>query len=309
MNLSQLYYFRKLADLQHYAKAAKELYITQPSLSNAISSLENELGVSLFQRTGRNIQLTKCGQEFLEYVEAGLDRIDKGVDIMKEYAGTSEGGKVDLGCIITVQTDYVPRLITRFKFETGTNATFNVREAASLPLMQDLKDGIYDVVFASKSDSDPLLSYVPILTQQVVIAMNSSSPLAKKEFIVPEDLKRHSLISYSDDIPLGKSVKALLEKLNINKISYNYLDESILAGFAMHGIESAVMLDTFFLKSVDGIEVRPLYNNSEEKKTFHHRIYMVHDQRNYHPRCVDHFIDYVVDTHAHKDDPNQIYID
>ena len=61
MNLSQLYYFRKLAELQHYAKAAKELYITQPSLSNAISSLEQELGVSLFQKTGRNIHLTKYG--------------------------------------------------------------------------------------------------------------------------------------------------------------------------------------------------------------------------------------------------------
>lgn len=63
MNLSQLYYFRKLAELQHYAKAAKELYITQPSLSNAISSLEQELGVSLFQKTGRNIHLTKYGGE------------------------------------------------------------------------------------------------------------------------------------------------------------------------------------------------------------------------------------------------------
>ncbi|MGI6104701.1 MAG: LysR family transcriptional regulator [Raoultibacter sp.] len=309
MNLSQLYYFRKLADLQHYAKAAKELYITQPSLSNAISSLENELGVSLFQRTGRNIQLTKCGQEFLDYVEAGLDRIDKGVDIMKEYAGTSEGGKVDLGCIITVQTDYVPRLITRFKFETGTSATFNVREDPSLPLMHDLKDGIYDVIFASKSDTDPLLSYTPILTQQVIVAMNSSSPLAKKEYIVPEDLRGHSLISYSDTIPLGKAVKEMLDKLNVGRINYNYLDESILAGFAMHGVEAAVMLDTFFLKSVDGIEVRPLVNNLKEKKTFHHRIYMIHDQRNYHPRCVDHFIDYVVESHSLKEDPSKIYID
>ena len=44
MNLSQLYYFRKLAQLQHYTKAAKELYITQPSLSDSISSLEQELG-------------------------------------------------------------------------------------------------------------------------------------------------------------------------------------------------------------------------------------------------------------------------
>ena len=67
MNLSQLYYFRKLAELQHYTRAAKELFITQPTLSGSISSLEQELGVSLFQKAGRNVELTKYGSEFLGY--------------------------------------------------------------------------------------------------------------------------------------------------------------------------------------------------------------------------------------------------
>ena len=92
MNLSQLYYFRKLAELQHYAKAAKELYITQPSLSNAISSLEQELGVSLFQKTGRNIHLTKYGAEFLAYVTLGLVQIGTGIAIRTNYAGSGDGG-------------------------------------------------------------------------------------------------------------------------------------------------------------------------------------------------------------------------
>ena len=64
MNLQQLYYFRKLAEVQHYTKAAKALYITQPSLSDSISSLESELSVALFQKKGRGIELTKYGQEF-----------------------------------------------------------------------------------------------------------------------------------------------------------------------------------------------------------------------------------------------------
>ena len=50
MNLQQLYYFRKLAEVQHYTEAAKALYITQPSLSDSIASLEHELSVSLFQK-------------------------------------------------------------------------------------------------------------------------------------------------------------------------------------------------------------------------------------------------------------------
>ncbi len=57
MNLAQLRYFQKLADLQHYSQAAKELNIAQPSLSSSISSLEKELGIPLFQKVGRNVRL------------------------------------------------------------------------------------------------------------------------------------------------------------------------------------------------------------------------------------------------------------
>lgn len=64
MNLYHLRYFITLAHLEHYTKAAEKLMITQPSLSSAISSLEKELGVSLFEKEGRNVVLTKCGKMF-----------------------------------------------------------------------------------------------------------------------------------------------------------------------------------------------------------------------------------------------------
>lgn len=206
MNLSQLYYFRKLAELQHYAKAAKELYITQPSLSNAISSLEQELGVSLFQKTGRNIHLTKYGAEFLAYVNKGLEQIDKGIAIMKNYAGTGDGGKIDLGCIITVQTDFIPKLLNGYKAAVG-GVAFNVREDTSIPLVKDLLSGCYDVVFCAKGNEDPDLAYVPVLTQKVVVAMSSDCPLVEKEFVTPTDLLEQHLITTSTpsrwDAPSG----------------------------------------------------------------------------------------------------------
>lgn len=64
MNLSQLHYFKKLAEVLHYTRAAQELFITQPTLSGAISSLENELEVSLFERSGRSVSLTPQGEIF-----------------------------------------------------------------------------------------------------------------------------------------------------------------------------------------------------------------------------------------------------
>ena len=65
MNLYHLRYFSTLAHIEHYTKAADILAITQPSLSYAISTLEEELGVKLFEKNGRNVTLTKYGKVFL----------------------------------------------------------------------------------------------------------------------------------------------------------------------------------------------------------------------------------------------------
>ena len=63
MNLFYLRYFVTLAHVQHYTKAAEQLCITQPSLSHAITQMEKELGLPLFEKNGRNITLTKYGKK------------------------------------------------------------------------------------------------------------------------------------------------------------------------------------------------------------------------------------------------------
>ena len=68
MTLLQLQYFRVLARNLHYTRTAEELHVSQPSLSYAISGLEEELGVKLFEKKGRKTTLTSYGEQFLPYV-------------------------------------------------------------------------------------------------------------------------------------------------------------------------------------------------------------------------------------------------
>ena len=86
MNLFQLRYFVTLAKMQHYTKAAHELCITQPSLSHAISQLEAELGVALFEKSGRNTTLTSFGEEFLICANRTLATLDSGVSSLQRSA-------------------------------------------------------------------------------------------------------------------------------------------------------------------------------------------------------------------------------
>ncbi len=308
MNLSQLYYFRKLADLQHYTRAAKELFITQPTLSGSISSLESELGVALFQKSGRNVELTKYGAEFLEYVNASLEQLDKGIAIMKGYSGESDGGTIDMGCIITLQTDYVPLLLRGYREASEHNYDFSLSQAPSQTLLESLTKGSHDVVFCAKDESIKNTEFVPVTLQKLVVVVNRDSELAAKEFITPQDFDNAHLISYRDALPVGKAIKSLMSSLSINNIRYAYDDESILAGIAASSNQVAIMMDTFFLKNIDGIVVKDFYVNEEEKKSYYHTIYMAYSTKNYRPYCVDLFIDYVKGLALDKDDA-RFYLD
>ena len=97
MNLHHLRYFVTLAHLEHYTKAAKQLSITQPSLSHAIASLEDELNVRLFEKDGRNVVLTRWGKIFLQDVEEILAHLDSSVENLKMTG--SGNGTIEIGCI------------------------------------------------------------------------------------------------------------------------------------------------------------------------------------------------------------------
>ena len=121
MNLSHLRYFVRLAETRHYTKAAEQMYISQPSLSHAIAQLEQELGVPLFEKSGRNVELTQFGEVFLKQVCQSLEILDGSVDYLHRIAAGN--GVVRLGLLRTLGVEYVPALAASFKRQ---NADKNV---------------------------------------------------------------------------------------------------------------------------------------------------------------------------------------
>ena len=96
VNLNQLKCFRTLAQCEHYTRAAEELNMTQSSLSRMIAGLEDELGVYLFEKQGRNVHLTKQGRMFYDHVRLGLGQIEQGVQAVR-HSLEPGGGIVDFG--------------------------------------------------------------------------------------------------------------------------------------------------------------------------------------------------------------------
>ena len=112
MNLLHLRYFAKLAQTLHYTRAAEHLCIAQPSLSYAISQMEAELGVPLFEKVGKSIVLTHYGEQFLACAQQTLMTLDNGVDALQRV-GRGEG-LIRLGLLCTLGEDFVPGLAERF---------------------------------------------------------------------------------------------------------------------------------------------------------------------------------------------------
>ncbi len=150
MNLFHLRYFVQLAHTRHYTQAAKSLCITQPSLSHAIGQLEAELGVPLFEKSGRNTTLTHFGEEFLVCAETTLATLDAGVEAMRRSARGE--GLIRLGLLRTLGVEYIPRLAAGFLSSCpGRNIQFTFHTGVTSQLLEGLTaENLTGILFPAK---------------------------------------------------------------------------------------------------------------------------------------------------------------
>lgn len=213
MNLYHLRYFVTLAHLEHYTKAADILSITQPSLSHAISSLEKELGIKLFEKDGRNVVLTKCGQVFLTDVEHSLHMLDSSINKL-QMTSTGEG-RIDIASVRTLSTSVVPGFVKGF-IETRENSAIDFRFHSSTGLTPDILEGLkerrYDIAFCSKIDNEPTIEFSPISKQELVLIVPEGHDLAEKNEIDLEETLAYPHIGFSKRSGLRPIVNRLFEQ-------------------------------------------------------------------------------------------------
>lgn len=287
MNLQQLYYFRKLAEVQHYTEAAKALYITQPSLSDSISSLESELSVALFQKKGRGIELTKYGQEFYQYVSQALGVLEHGIAIMKEKSD-SVTGTIDVGCIPTLLGDFLPDALDLYH-EKHPQVNFNIFQDKSIPVAEGVSAGNFDIGFCSMVESKEDLVFVPITYQELIVIVRNDHPLARYDSMELSTLRDYTLSTYRDTIPIGKTIQKILKDKNM-EAAYSYDDEISIAGRINRSSKAAIVADTPFLKQFDNLKKIHLTDVPLNTRM----LYMVYSKKNFITAAVEAFANFMV---------------
>ena len=209
MNLSQLNYFKKLAEVLHYTRAAQELFITQPTLSGAISSLEKELGAPLFERNGRSVLLTPYGEVFYEHVCLALRAIDDGVAAVSARSSASFG-TVNLGTTFPPQDHYLPSLIRDFEEAFDKRVIVKVSQGFTNYLTEQLHRGTLDVAFCGKRDNEPDIAYFPVKHCELALYVRDDHPLASADTITFAELNEVDLHTYRRGTPIGERVAKML---------------------------------------------------------------------------------------------------
>lgn len=242
MNLNHLYYFRVLAKEEHYTRTAKILSITQPSLSHAIACLEEELGVQLFEKHGRNAKLTKYGKLFLRYVEQSLEMLDEGKRILMEVSGV-HGGFLDIGYIYTLGSHFIPGMLNRYMAEKGENQIhFSFGQGTTRQVVDQLKEGVYDFVFSSYVEGEKDLEFYPVAEEELVLIVPKDHPLAAYQSIDLQDTIQYPYIAFAKNSGLRPVINQLFSQIHGQpQVAYEGEEDSSVAGLVAAGFGIAII--------------------------------------------------------------------
>jgi DNA-binding transcriptional LysR family regulator len=197
MELRHLRSFLAVADTLHFRRAAKQLNLTQPTLSQQIKAIEEEMGVQLLTRNRVETALTYAGAIFQKEVRELLARTELGVE-RAQQAAQGIAGRVRVGFISTAAAAHVlPPLIARFR-ETHPEIELTLENMLTSDQVAMLEAGSLDVGFLRLpvTAQEPL-EVIPIFKEPLVLFLPEADPLAHKRNLRLIDLRQSSFVVYS----------------------------------------------------------------------------------------------------------------
>lgn len=186
MELRHLRYFIAVAEELHFGRAASKVGIAQPPLSQQIRALEREIGVELFQRTKRRVQLTEPGRVFLDAARAVLDGVERAVQAAQR-AGKGEVGRLVVGFVPWADFTDFPRMVRLFG-DRHREAHLELDNLTVPEQLAGLRAGRIDVGFVRPPVSDGTLLTEHVLSEPIVVVFPTGHRFARLRRVPVLDL-------------------------------------------------------------------------------------------------------------------------
>ncbi|MGF0141366.1 LysR family transcriptional regulator, partial [Streptococcus alactolyticus] len=206
MRIQQLHYIVKIVETGSMNEAAKQLFITQPSLSNAVRDLEREMGIKIFIRNPKGITLTKDGVEFLSYARQILEQ----TALLEERYKSKDTNRELFSVSSQHYAFVVNAFVSLLKGADMSRYELFLRETRTYEIIDDVKNfrseiGVlflnsYNRDVLTKMFDDNRLTYTSLFQAHPHIFVSQDNPLANRDIVTMKDLEDFPYLSYDQGI-------------------------------------------------------------------------------------------------------------
>ena len=211
MNLRDLKYLTAVANLRHFGKAADACFVSQPTLSTQLKKLEDELNITLFERTNKQVILTEEGAVIVDAAKRVLHEASQLKELAKQFSDPLTG-RFHLGLIPTISPYLLPTILPSLK-KTLPHCEFYFYEEKTESCLSLLKTGELDAAILALPISVPGLEVTELFSEPFLLATANTHPLAKKSKINYSDLNEQSFLLLEEGHCLRDQVLAVCEQV------------------------------------------------------------------------------------------------
>jgi len=198
MDFRRLTYFIAVAERLSFSKAAEELHVAQPAISQQIRALESKLGVQLFDRVGKRVSLTDAGRALLPHARQILAAVEAAENEIRERTRLTRG-TASLGAPPTVSTHLLPDQLTRFKRKyPGLEVT--LRESGTETLLHLIEVGQLDLAIVAADRLPDMVESASFMEEEYMLAVSAQHPLSRagRKSVRLSDLSTEAFILFPE---------------------------------------------------------------------------------------------------------------
>jgi DNA-binding transcriptional LysR family regulator len=284
--MKRIEYFLAVAEEQHFGRAARKLHMSQPPLSHQVRLLEKELGMDLFVRTTRHVELTPAGRELYEGARLAMAQLDHAIASAKRIHGGS-AGILRIGFVSTVASRMLSELLHDFREHYG-DIELQLFHLTSAQQAAALESGSIDAGFCRTPPGGSVQSRV-LVREPLHVAIPSGHALATRKRVPVAALKDQRFVMWDREQTSGiaLTVLSLCRKHGFEPaVALEVTNPSAMLGFVADGVGVAIVPASVLLLKPDGVKFLPL----DDRATSSIAIAWRPDNRS---RLVPHFVEVV----------------
>lgn len=257
MDIRHLQYVLEVARSRSFTKAADALHISQPTISKMIRNLENELGIEVFIRNGKQVELTDSGQVIVAHAQHILHSFK---NLSSELSDLTQlkRGRIRIGLPPMVGSRFFPSVMSEFR-KRYPGIDLEMVEDGAKKIEAGVEDGSLDVGAVLLPTNGEVFGSFPFVSEKLKLVVHPSHPLSKRERVALTELAEEPFISFREDFALHDRIIAACAEAGFRpRVLYESSQWDFISEMAAAGLGIAMLPETI-CAALDPERVRTVY--------------------------------------------------